>query len=259
MSKDTETAVVIVPGAWHPAILYEDLVSRLQAAGYGAIVASYPSCNSQSPKTATCDQDAKAIRRQCLSLMEDEGKDLLLVCHSFGGIPGGAAAHGLSKKERRQKGEKGGIIGLVYMTAFVVAEGSSVLEFLGGKHAPFLVPNTPSEGMCIASPAIETFFHDVDEHTASRLATALVPQAMLALESPAPPQAWAETAYEGRRAYLKCLLDRALPPFIQDKFVKDSGVTWDVRDVDAGHEPHLSQLEKVYEMIVTFVEAFQGK
>ncbi|KAL8980454.1 MAG: hypothetical protein Q9205_004467 [Flavoplaca limonia] len=230
MAKKIETTtIVIVPGAWHPAILYEDLVSRLQAAGYGAIVASYPSCNSQSPKTATCDQDAKAIRQQCLSLMENDGKDLLLVCHSFGGIPGGAAAHGLSKEERLQKGEKVGIIGL------------------------------PSEGMCIASPAIETFFHDVDEHTASRLASALVPQAMLALESSAPPQAWAETAYEGKRAYLKCLLDRALPPFIQDKFTNDSGVTWDVRDVDAGHEPYLSQLEKVYEMIIGFVEAFQGK
>lgn len=112
--------------------------------------------------------------------------------------------------------------------------------------------------MCIASPAIEAFFHDVDEDTASRLATALVPHAMLALDSPAPPQAWAETAYEGKRAFLKCTLDRALPPAMQDKLVKDSGVTWDVRDVEAGHEPHLSQLEKVYEMIVGFVEAFQG-
>ncbi|KAL8879296.1 MAG: hypothetical protein Q9198_003064 [Flavoplaca austrocitrina] len=258
MAKDIETTIVIVPGAWHPALLYEELVSQLRTAGYSAIVAAYPSCDSQSPKTATCDQDAKAIRRQCLSLMEDEGKGLLLVCHSFGGIPGGAAAHGLSKEERLQKGEKGGIIGLVYMTAFVVAEGSSVLEFLGGKHAPFLVPNTPSEGMCIASPAIATFVHDIDEHTASRLATALVPQALLALESPAPPPAWAETAYEGKRAYLKCALDRALPPFIQDKFVKDSGVSWDMRDVDAGHEPHLSQLEKVCEMILGFVEAFLG-
>lgn len=145
MAKDIETTIVIVPGAWHPAILYENLISRLQTAGYEAIVAAYPSCNSQSPKTATCDQDAKAIRQQCLSLMEDKGKHLLLVCHSFGGIPGGAAAHGLSKEERLQKGEKGGIIGLVYMTAFVVPEGSSVLELMGGKHAPFLVPNTVYE------------------------------------------------------------------------------------------------------------------
>ncbi|KAL8880490.1 MAG: hypothetical protein Q9192_008003 [Flavoplaca navasiana] len=258
MSKDTETTIVIVPGAWHPALLYDDLISRFQAAGYGAIVAAYPSCDSQSPKTATCDQDAKAIRKQCLSLMEDEGKDLLLVCHSFGGIPGGAAAHGLSKEERLRKGERGSIIGLVYMSAFAVPEGFSVLELMGGKHAPLLVPNTPSEGMCIASPAIQAFFHDVDEHTASRLATALVPHAMLALESPAPPPAWAETAYEGKRAYLKCTLDRALPPAIQDKFVKDSGMTWDVGDVDAGHEPHLSQLEKVYETIIGCVEAFQG-
>lgn len=144
MTGDSKTTFLIIPGAWHPAALYEGFVSRLQEAGYGAVVATYPSCNSKSPKTATCEQDAKVLRQQCLSLIEDEGKDLLLVCHSYGGIPGGGAAAGLSKKERLQIGKEGGVLGLVYMSAFVVPEGTSLLAFLGGKHAPYLVPDTVS-------------------------------------------------------------------------------------------------------------------
>lgn len=144
MTGNSKTTVVIVPGAWHPASLYDGFVSRLQESGYGAVVAAYPSVDSPNPKTATCEQDAQAVRQQCLSLIENESKDVLLVCHSYGGIPGGGAAAGLSKKERVQKGKQGGILGLVYMSAFVVPEGSSLLTFLGGKHAPYLVPDTVS-------------------------------------------------------------------------------------------------------------------
>ena len=138
----SKPTVVIVPGAWHPASLYDGFVSRLQEAGYGAVVATYPSVDSPSPKTATCEKDAQAVRQQCLSLIEDESKDLLLLCHSYGGIPGGGAAVGLSKTERVEKGKKGGILGLVYMSAFVVPEGTSLFTFLGEKHAPYVVPNT---------------------------------------------------------------------------------------------------------------------
>ncbi|CAO1605810.1 MAG: hypothetical protein LQ349_006656 [Xanthoria aureola] len=259
MTGNSKTTVVIVPGAWHPASLYDGFVSRLQESGYGAVVAAYPSVDSPNPKTATCEQDAQAVRQQCLSLIENESKDVLLVCHSYGGIPGGGAAAGLSKKERVQKGKQGGILGLVYMSAFVVPEGSSLLTFLGGKHAPYLVPDTPSEGMTIVSPAIETLFNDVDQETAARLSTLLLPHAILAFESPAPSQAWGEAAYEGRRAFLRCLQDQALPTFVQDMFVQRSGVAWDVKDVDAGHDSFISHLNEVCEAVVGYAGSFQAE
>lgn len=136
---------VIVPGAWHPASIYEDFTSQLQQAGYETVVATYPSCNSQDPKTATCEEDTKAVRQQCMSLIEEQSKDLVLVCHSYGGMPAGGAAFGLSKKDRLGEGKEGGVIGLVYMSAFVVPEGTSLLAFIGGKHAPYLVPDTVSQ------------------------------------------------------------------------------------------------------------------
>ncbi|KAL8782578.1 MAG: hypothetical protein Q9213_005256 [Squamulea squamosa] len=257
-TSSSKITFVIVPGAWHPSSLYGDFVSHLQQAGYGAVVATYPSCNSQSPKTATCEEDTKAVRQLCMSLIEKESKELVLICHSYGGIPAGGAALGLSKAHRLQEGKDGGVIGLVYMTAFVVAEGSSLLTFLGGKHAPYLVPDTPSEGMATISPAAETLFNDVDKNTAARLSAELLPHAMLAFDSPAPPAAWAGPTYDGRRAFLRCLQDQALPTFIQDMFVQKSGVDWDVKDIDAGHCAYISRLEEVSEAMIGFAEKFDA-
>ncbi|KAL8990204.1 MAG: hypothetical protein Q9177_001079 [Variospora cf. flavescens] len=255
---DSKITFVIVPGAWHPASLYDEFTSRLRDAGYGAVVATYPSCGSPNPQTATCEQDTDVLRQQCISLIEDGGKELLLVCHSYGGIPGGGAAFGLSKKDRLQEGKEGGVIGLVYMAAFVVPEGISLFDFLGRQHAPYVISDTPSEGMVIISPAIETLFNDVDRDTASRLVALLLPHANLAFESPAPKQAWTEPAYQGKRAFLRCTQDQALPSAVQDMFVQRSGLDLIVKDVDAGHEPHISRPSEVCEAVIGFAASFQG-
>ena len=153
-----------------------------------------------------------------------------MIAHSYGGIPAAGAVYGLSKTTRRQDGKKGGVIGLIYVSAFVVPKGRSLVEFLGGKHAPYLIPDQvklfvlafpsrlrqeadllvlfslliiaqPSEGLCIASPAIETFYNDVPPQTAETFAASLLPHAILAFESAAPTPAWAEPASEGKLAF----------------------------------------------------------
>ncbi|KAL9012996.1 MAG: hypothetical protein Q9173_002279 [Seirophora scorigena] len=259
-TMDSKIIFVIVPGAWHPASLYQNFASRLQEAGYGAVVATYPSCDSRTPSTTTCEHDAESVRRQCMSLMEDGGsKELVLICHSYGGIVAGGAASGLSKEDRLREGKAGGVIGLVYMSAFVVPEGTSLYDFLGGQHAPYVVTDTPSEGLTVISTPIETLFNDVDHDTASRLSASLLPHAILAFESPAPKQAWAEPAYEGKRAFLRCTRDTALPVAVQDMFVQRSGLEWDVKDVDAGHEAHISRLADVCEATVGFATTFEGR
>ena len=143
-SLDPRTLFAIIPGAWHPSEIYDPLVSQIQKAGYNAVVIPYPSTNSSSPTTATCAEDAEAVHRQFISLVEDEGKSLVVMSHSYGGIPAAGAAYGLSVRARAQEGKGGGILGLVYISAFVVSEGTSLLTFIGRKHAPFLVPDTVS-------------------------------------------------------------------------------------------------------------------
>ena len=118
--------------------MYSTFLTRLQREGYPAIVASYPSLMASNPSSADCQMDSASIRQQLMPLIENDGQDIVMLCHSFGGISGGSAARDLGKTLRSQQGKIGGVIGLVYMTSFVVPEGQSVLSSLGGKYAPFI-------------------------------------------------------------------------------------------------------------------------
>ena len=127
---------LIVPGAWHPPEAYERLVKSLKIAGYSATVTSLPSCDIQDPQNATCSADAEAVRNEILRLINDGEKDLVIVCHSYGGIPGGGAAYGLSKTARAKDKKEGGIVGLIYVSGLIISENTSFLEATGGQYAP---------------------------------------------------------------------------------------------------------------------------
>lgn len=53
--------------------------------------------------------------------------------HSYGGCPGGVAANGLSKGDRKSNGEEGVNIGLVFVAAMLTAQGVSPKTIVGGK------------------------------------------------------------------------------------------------------------------------------
>lgn len=74
----------------------------------------------------------------------------------------------------------------------------------------------------------------------------------------APAPAWADPAFAGRIAFLKCSEDAALPPFLQDLFINKSGVEWLVSEVKAGHSPWASMPEEVARIIGGWVEVFAG-
>ncbi len=67
-----------------------------------------------------------------------------MLCHSYGGIPGGGAAAGLSTVTRARDGLKGGVLGLAYVAGFVVPENATLLQVMGGKHAPYVVSDNVS-------------------------------------------------------------------------------------------------------------------
>ncbi len=136
--------IVIVPGAFTSSSAYDTLVTQLHEAGYLATVTPLPSFNSAEPSKATCSADAAAIRQRILPLIEKEGRELIMLCHSYGGIPGGGAAAGLSTMTRAREGLEGGVLGLAYVAGFVVPENATLLQVMGGKHAPYVVSDNVS-------------------------------------------------------------------------------------------------------------------
>ncbi|KAL8737028.1 MAG: hypothetical protein Q9181_002092 [Wetmoreana brouardii] len=247
-------SIVIVPGAWHQPSAYEKFIASLESQGYAATATSLPSCDSQEPLTVSCSTDATAVRTHILSQLDDEGKDVILICHSYGGIPGAGGASGLSKRARVQEGKKTGVVGLVYVTGFVVPEKSSLLDIMGGKHAPYVNTDQPSQGQSTIQDPRNVLYNDLDDAESDNLIRLLRPTSMHAFDTSAPPAAWAEPEYAGSLMFVHCMQDQALPPPLQDMFIERSGVQWTVKGIEASHFAFASKPEELVMMLRDFIQ-----
>lgn len=128
----TKPTILLVPGAWHTPAHYQPFLQRLQNAGYPTTSKQLPSVGATEPNKQTIAADTAFIREELLLPEIEQGKDVVLIMHSYGGCPGAAAAKGFSKAERTTAGKTGGIVGLVFMCAFVADEGDSLRGKLPG-------------------------------------------------------------------------------------------------------------------------------
>lgn len=63
----------------------------------------------------------------------------MVVNHSYGGLVGAGAVEGLGYAQRSQAGLPGGVIMVVWMTAFVALKGQSLFDKLGGNWLPWML------------------------------------------------------------------------------------------------------------------------
>ena len=131
--------VVIAPAAWHSPIHYVQYTFQLNRAGFPTISQRLPSCGSSNPYAQSVAADAAFITQNLLMPPINAGKEVVLVMHSYSGGPGAMAAKGLSIVERRAAGKSGGIIGLVFISAFIAEDGQSLLSGSGGQYSPWVI------------------------------------------------------------------------------------------------------------------------
>lgn len=150
----TRPTLVLIPGAWHVAEHYDLLTPLLEKEGYTCHALTLPSVGA-NPALTSLDPDVQTIRKHVIALL-DEGKDVVVVMHSYGGIPGGSAMRGLSKTDRQKAGEKGGgVVGLVYICSWMIDEGMSMIEARGGrggKGGPATLKIEVSGGLLMGPP-----------------------------------------------------------------------------------------------------------
>ena len=136
----TRPTILLVPGAFHSSACFDSLRTTLTSLSYPSATYTLPSIASSDPFTADAIADGKFIRSKLKDLIQ-AGKYVLLVMHSYAGIPGAAAAYGLSEKQRRQQGEKGGVIALVFISAVLTKEGESCIQKMGGVYPSYSLYN----------------------------------------------------------------------------------------------------------------------
>lgn len=130
--------ILIVPGSFSPLPLYTSIIDHLKHYGYDVVFVQYPSIGRRDPLPPATMEDDAAFVSAAATKLADAGKAILMVTHSYGGIPGTEGSKGLSRKERKLAGKPGGIDRLLYITSLVPRVGESLGDLMGSGVAPFL-------------------------------------------------------------------------------------------------------------------------
>ena len=121
----SRSTILVIHGAWHHPDFYAPFCKEFENLGYETICPRLPTCNNDVPPTRKLADDVSLIRQTAQSLL-DSGKTIIAVMHSYGGVVGTNALHGLA------------IDRLIYMTAFVPPAGNSLAGMFGGSLPPFI-------------------------------------------------------------------------------------------------------------------------
>lgn len=228
--------IIFVPGAWHPPSAFDPVTKRLEAAGYETKGVHLATVGAAEP-TKDFQPDVDVIQ-SAIRASADEGKDVVLVVHSYGGVVGSEAVQGLDKASREKQGKKGGVSHMYFCCAFALPEGVSLMDALQGKPLPWwdiaddersVMPNAP----------IEIFYNDVENP--AQYVEILKPHSYRAFFTKATYPGWKHVP----RTYLYCEKDMAIPIQAQKGMVESSGVEWKTESIDASHSPFLSVPEEV--------------
>jgi hypothetical protein len=101
---------------------------------------------------------------------------------------------------------------------------------------------------------MQILYGDADPALAPELEAGMIPHSLAAFETPASAPAWAETSFDGKRAYIRTLDDQCNPLFLQDAWLEKSGVKWDTADLKSSHCPFISCPEEVASLTQKFIE-----
>jgi alpha-beta hydrolase superfamily lysophospholipase len=142
--SQVKPTIVFVPGAWHTTACYSALASVLEAAGYTTKMVDLKSVGGEP--VPGFEPDVEGIRSAIESAC-DADQDVILFAHSDAGVCGSEAVKNLDKASRRKEGKKGGIVHLIYCSAFILPEGAYLMAPLSSTDLPWM--NTEDNKMVV--------------------------------------------------------------------------------------------------------------
>lgn len=264
----SKPAIVFVPGAWHSPSHFAPTIELLEEAGYSTRGVHLPSVRNVAPWPDSHYPDSEAVRNVILSALDGAEKNVILVMHSYGGVPGGDACRALAKHDRLREGKSTGIVGLVYIAAFAPDEGESLNDARraparwedSGVSIPSCCPGPRSrkfaEGKLLklkssqdhwAMPEnpISRFYHDVPLQLAEHATSLLKKHSKASFASPVSYAPWKYIP----STYIVADEDRIAARENQERMARQEGGMWSEGlslgevHVSTSHSPFLSRPE----------------
>lgn len=128
---------ILVPGAWHGPDSFAPTTSALEKLGFVVHGVDTPSVGANPPPLKSFAPDVEAVKSAVNKLLAS-GKDVVMLYHSYGGTASSEALADYLKEEGKKEGW-GRIRRLVYIAAFVLPEGGSLMGALGFRPLPWFM------------------------------------------------------------------------------------------------------------------------
>ena len=245
--------IVLIHGGWHIPSTYSKFTSSLRSAGYEVHVPRLPSMNEARPPNTDLATDTALIRGYVESLV-DAGRHVIAIMHSYGGQVGTNALSGLGLNSRAQRGEgpSGSVIRLVYMCAFALPEGGSMVgkvkEF-GHEHLLPIAFDFADDDSCLnRDPKTLLIGPGVDDVEAEAYVSSLVRWNGKSMYQAVTHCAWKEIPV----TYILTSQDMTVPLDYQKSMVermRAEGQTVDTFELATGHCPNLTMTREVVDII----------
>ncbi|KAF2963214.1 hypothetical protein GQX73_g10362 [Xylaria multiplex] len=228
ISKPT---VFFLPGGYHTTWIYDSVRSILSDRGFATEASDLVSVGTTDASVGM-HSDAVHLRSQLTKLIDD-GKDIVLVAHSYGGIVASNAVHRLSVEQRAAQGKQGGIALILYLAGLVVPSGRTLLS---------IAPPSPSwdvtrDDFLMPKDPLHNFYADVEPLLASKAIDALKPMSPQVLKDEITYEPWNQGFNVG---YIFTEDDNQLPIETQQiMFTRFPGGSFSA-NLASGHSPFLN-------------------
>lgn len=207
---------MLVHGAWHSGRDWAALTPYLTERGFTVHTIDLPS-SGRDEHLGDLHADAAALR----AAVGEIDAPVTVVGHSYGGMVVTEASAGLANVDQ-----------LIYLAAFLLPEGVSLLEAVGGTAPPWWVIDEEHRRVQVADP-VAVFYQDCPPEVATAAVERLGRQSLDALTQPLAAAGWTTIP----SAYVVCENDAAIPPFAQEAMSQAATTT---RRMPTGHSPFLA-------------------
>jgi pimeloyl-ACP methyl ester carboxylesterase len=207
-------SLLLVHGAWHGSWCWGPLRDAL-GDDVRVHTVDLPSVGDDPAALGDLYADAAAVR----GALEDLDGAVVVVGHSYGGAVVSEAVTADS-----------GVAHLVYLCAFQLDVGDSLLGTVGGQAPPWW--DVEGEAIGVIGPE-RVFYNGVPDELTRDSVARIVLQSRASVEQPLTNAGWRHTP----STYVVCEEDQAIPVFAQEAMSSRAG---EVLRLPSGHSPFLS-------------------
>lgn len=258
-SQTKKTIYIIAPGSFAKPALYSQLKGEILSKGYDAEVVALPSVDEGIGKPpATMEEDAAHIRQIILSHMnhKTKPKDVVLITHSYSGIPGNCALKGLGSADRLAQNEATAVIAYVAMASYLPMEAESIRSIYASYGVELPEPlksGVPGGYMPVNHKVIAgAVFNDVSDPN-------LIQEQALHFAAHSSDSFDGKVTYEAWKTIPTLAIvpemDLLMPLNLQDGMIQRANLGWEVKRSlvnGAGHGLNVTRTSEVVKEILDF-------